>query len=102
MKDFEAHIFPGKHHQISPNMRSCPKLRKVLDNILESVGASLRAPLCKLAAELDVRSHLIRTQEVRLSAPILDLSLYVNFFTSLPAQTGFRISCGIRMMMHCA
>ncbi|KAH9997534.1 Metallo-dependent phosphatase-like protein [Russula vinacea] len=53
----------GKHHQISPSLRSCPKLRKVLDNILESVGASLKAPLCKLAAELDVRSHLIRTQE---------------------------------------
>jgi 5'-nucleotidase len=62
-KDFVPHICPGKHHQISPSLRSCPKLRKVLDNILESVGASLKAPLCKLAAELDVRSHLIRTQE---------------------------------------
>lgn len=58
----------GKHHQITPNLRSCPNLRKVLDNILESVGASLKAPLCKLAAELDVRSHLIRTQEVQSSA----------------------------------
>ena len=64
VKDFDAHICPGKRHQISPGLRSCPKLRKVLDNILESVSASLRAPLCKLAAELDVRSHLIRTQEV--------------------------------------
>jgi 5'-nucleotidase len=78
--DFEAHFRPGKHHQISPSLRSCPKLRKVLDNILESVGASLKAPLCKLAAELDVRSHLIRTQEVRLSTPFLDLSLDMNLF----------------------
>lgn len=61
-------LLSGKHHQITPNLRSCPNLRKVLDNILESVGASLKAPLCKLAAELDVRSHLIRTQEVRSSA----------------------------------
>jgi len=97
------HILPlGKHHEITPNLRSCPNLRKVLDNILESVGASLKAPLCKLAAELDVRSHLIRTQEVRLSASILDL-LLDNFFNySLPARTGLRISCGIRTMMRCA
>ena len=74
------YILPsGKRHQITPNLRSCPNLRKVLDNILESVGASLKAPLCKLAAELDLRSHLIRTQEVRLSASIFDLSLD-NFF----------------------
>ncbi|KAI9509971.1 Metallo-dependent phosphatase [Russula earlei] len=53
----------GKRHQISPDLRSCQKLRKILDNILKSVGASLKAPLCKLSAELDVRSHLIRTQE---------------------------------------
>jgi 5'-nucleotidase len=65
----------GKRHEITPNLRSCSNLRKVLDNILESVGASLKAPLCKLAAELDLRSHLIRTQEVRLSASIPDLSL---------------------------
>ena len=64
-KDFDVHICLGKRHQISPGLRSCPKFRKVLDNILESVSSSLRAPLCKLAAELDVRSHLIRTQEVR-------------------------------------
>lgn len=65
----------GKRHEITPNLRSCSNLRKVLDNILESVGASLKAPLCKLAAELDLRSHLIRTQEVRSSAFIPDLSL---------------------------
>ncbi|KAF8503744.1 Metallo-dependent phosphatase [Russula emetica] len=53
----------GKRHQITPNLRSCSNLRKVLDNILESVSASLKAPLCKLAAQLDLRSHLIRTQE---------------------------------------
>jgi 5'-nucleotidase len=69
------HVLPsGKRHQITPNLRSCPNLRKVLDNILDSVSASLKAPLCKLAAELDLRSHLIRTQEARLSASILDLS----------------------------
>lgn len=79
-REVSRHILSsGKHHEITPNLRSCPNLRKVLDNILESVGASLKAPLCKLAAELDVRSHLIRTQEVRPSASILDLFLH-NLF----------------------
>ena len=67
MKDIDAQISTGKHHQINPSLRSCERLRKVLDNILESVGASLKEPLCQLAGELDVRSQLIRTQEVRLS-----------------------------------
>ncbi|KAH9981482.1 5'-nucleotidase [Lactifluus volemus] len=53
----------GKRHEIHPGLRSCQKLRKVLDNILESVGASLKAPLCKLSTELNVMSQLIRTQE---------------------------------------
>jgi 5'-nucleotidase len=64
LKSFEAYIHPGKRHEIRPSLRSCQKLRKVLDNVLESVSASLKAPLCKLSAELDVRSQLIRTQEV--------------------------------------
>jgi hypothetical protein len=86
------HISPsGKRHQITPNLRSCPNLRKVLDNILDSVSASLKAPLCKLAAELDLRSHLIRTQEVRLTASILDLSLD-NLFQSTVCQRG--LVCG--------
>jgi 2',3'-cyclic-nucleotide 2'-phosphodiesterase (5'-nucleotidase family) len=53
----------GKRHEINPSLRSCQKLRKILDQILSSVGASLKAPLCKLSAELDVRSQLIRTRE---------------------------------------
>ncbi|KAH9060048.1 Metallo-dependent phosphatase [Lactarius vividus] len=53
----------GKRHDIIPSLRSCQKLRKILDRILASVGASLKAPLCKLSAELDVRSQLIRTRE---------------------------------------
>ncbi|KAI9446638.1 Metallo-dependent phosphatase [Lactarius indigo] len=53
----------GRRHDIIPSLRSCQKLRKILDRILASVGASLKAPLCKLSAELDVRSQLIRTRE---------------------------------------
>ncbi|KAH9030690.1 Metallo-dependent phosphatase [Lactarius pseudohatsudake] len=53
----------GKRHDIIPSLRSCQKLRKILGRILASVGASLKAPLCKLSAELDVRSQLIRTRE---------------------------------------
>ncbi|KAI0256509.1 Metallo-dependent phosphatase [Lactifluus subvellereus] len=62
-KKLISRITGKRRHEIHPNLRSCQKLRKVLDNILESVGASLKAPLCKLSAELDVRSQLIRTQE---------------------------------------
>ena len=80
------HCTSGKRHRITPNLRSCPNLRKVLDNILESVGASLKAPLCKLAAELDLRSHLIRTQEVRSSASILDFITLDNLFNSKSAS----------------
>lgn len=53
----------GKRHEINPSLRSCQKLRKILNQILASVGSSLKAPLCKLSAELDVRSQLIRTRE---------------------------------------
>jgi hypothetical protein len=100
LEDFKACPCLGKRHQIDPGLRSCEKLRKILDNILESVGASLRAPLCQLAAELDVRSHLIRTQEVRLSDSRLVTRHELP--SSLPAQTGLRISCDIHMMMHYA
>jgi 5'-nucleotidase len=66
----------GKRHEINPSLRSCQKLRKILNQILASVGSSLKAPLCKLSAELDVRSQLIRTREVQnmpvQSRPIVD------------------------------
>lgn len=59
----------GIHHEIKPGMRSCDKLKKILDSVLQSVDASLGSPLCKLATRLDVRSQFIRVEEVRLSTP---------------------------------
>ncbi|KAI0055483.1 Metallo-dependent phosphatase [Artomyces pyxidatus] len=53
----------GIRHEVTPDMRSCNRLKAVLDNILKSVGASLKARLCKLSTELDLRSHIIRTEE---------------------------------------
>ncbi|THH15603.1 hypothetical protein EW146_g4905 [Bondarzewia mesenterica] len=53
----------GKHHEIKPGMRPCGKLQKILDGILKSVGSSLKNPLCKLSAEIDVRSQYIRVRE---------------------------------------
>ncbi|KAI0048198.1 Metallo-dependent phosphatase [Auriscalpium vulgare] len=53
----------GIHHEVQPTMRSCEKLKIILDNILKSVSSSLGAPLCKLDTPLDLRSHLIRTEE---------------------------------------
>ena len=57
-------LFAGKHHEIAPQMRRCEDLQKTLDGLLQSVGSALKAPLCKLEVMLDVRSQLIRTQEV--------------------------------------
>ncbi|TFY65463.1 hypothetical protein EVG20_g5580 [Dentipellis fragilis] len=53
----------GKRHRIIPGMRSSEDLKKILGTILDSVSSSLKAPLCKLTSELDVRSEYIRVEE---------------------------------------
>lgn len=39
-------------------------MSKIVENILSSVGSTMKAPVCKTEVELDLRSQLIRTAEV--------------------------------------
>lgn len=60
-------------------MRSCDKLQKILDSVLQSVDSSLGSPLCKLATQLDVRSQFIRVEEVS-SYLLFSLHLLLTLF----------------------
>ncbi|EMD38646.1 hypothetical protein CERSUDRAFT_113824 [Gelatoporia subvermispora B] len=53
----------GKHHETKPGSRKSERIAKLLESLLSSVSDALKAPVCKSAAELDLRSALIRTQE---------------------------------------
>ncbi|KAF8431807.1 Metallo-dependent phosphatase-like protein [Boletus edulis BED1] len=54
----------GKRHQIRPGMPSSEKLQKILHDVLSSVSQSLKEPVCITDVELDLRSHLLRTDEM--------------------------------------
>ena len=45
-------------------MPQSQKLKETLTSVLESVSASLKAPVAKIDVELDLRSQYIRTEEV--------------------------------------
>lgn len=68
----------GIHHELKPGMRSCDKLQKILDSVLQSVDSSLSSPICKLATQLDVRSQFIRVEEVSKSS-LFELRLLLTF-----------------------
>ncbi|OBZ75651.1 Trifunctional nucleotide phosphoesterase protein YfkN [Grifola frondosa] len=53
----------GKHHETRPGSKRSERIAKLLESLLSSVSASLKAPICKTAVELDLRSSLIRVQE---------------------------------------
>lgn len=54
----------GRRLQTKPGMPQCQKLNEILETVLESVSASLKAPVAKTDVELDLRSQYIRTREV--------------------------------------
>lgn len=45
-------------------MPSSKSLQKILHDVLSSVSESLKAPVCITEVALDLRSHLLRTDEV--------------------------------------
>ncbi|KAI0721526.1 Metallo-dependent phosphatase [Cerioporus squamosus] len=53
----------GKHHETKPDMKKNERIAKLLESLLSSVSSALKAPICKTAVELDLRSSLIRVQE---------------------------------------
>ncbi len=44
-------------------MKKNERIAKLLESLLSSVSSALKAPICKTAVELDLRSSLIRVQE---------------------------------------
>lgn len=44
-------------------MKKHERIAKLLESLLSSVSSALKAPVCKTAVELDLRSSLIRVQE---------------------------------------
>lgn len=53
----------GKRHSTQPGSKKNAHIAKILESVLSSVSDALKAPVCKTAVELDLRSELIRTQE---------------------------------------
>lgn len=60
--------FSGTRHSTKPGSKSSEKLTEIIKNVLSSVSSTLEAPVCNTAVAIDVRSQLIRTQEVCVSA----------------------------------
>lgn len=53
----------GKHLETQPGSKSHEELAGILKNLLSSVSASLKAPVCKIDMTLDCRSAMVRTEE---------------------------------------
>ncbi|KAJ7168132.1 Metallo-dependent phosphatase-like protein [Mycena crocata] len=53
----------GKRHSTKAGSESSEKLTGILKTVLSSVSSTLKAPVCKTTVAIDVRSHLIRTEE---------------------------------------
>jgi hypothetical protein len=51
---------------MKPGMPQSQSLKNTLKSVIESVSASLKAPVAKTDVEIDLRSQYIRTQEVCL------------------------------------
>ena len=54
----------GTRYSTQPNSKKNARIAKLLEAILSSVSDALKAPVCKSEVELDLRSQLIRVQEV--------------------------------------
>jgi hypothetical protein len=90
-------ILTGKRHSTKPGSKSSEKLRKIVDSLISSVSSTLRAPVCQTTVAIDVRSRLIRTEEVS----VLHILFSSSLFRSRPQGTGLQTSFGMPMMMHC-
>lgn len=56
--------YEGKRHTTLPDYRSSPRLSELLSKLLKSVSKTMKAPVCRTLVPLDVRSEMIRLQEV--------------------------------------
>lgn len=53
----------GKRHTVEADTRSSKAMTNLLKTLLSSVSSTLKAPVCKAAVTLDLRSYYIRTAE---------------------------------------
>ena len=61
----------GQRLATKPGSPKSEKLKEILGSVLETVNASLKAPVAKADEEIDLRSQNIRTQEVCFSGGYL-------------------------------
>lgn len=78
--------FPGKRHEIKPGMPSSKNLQDILHKVLSSVSESMKEPVCVTEVELDLRSYLLRTNEVRKLARLTNITFIL--FSSCRQQQG--------------
>lgn len=68
----------GKRHETTPGSPSSQSLKEVLSKVLDSVSDTMKKPVCKAAEPLDLRSEIIRTQEVSGSYFLIYLLQFAN------------------------
>ncbi|KAI0747874.1 Metallo-dependent phosphatase [Daedaleopsis nitida] len=77
----------GKHHETKPGSKKSERVAKLLESLLSSVSSALKAPVCKSAVELDLRSSLIRVQETAAANWFADVLRHA-YDDALCLQTG--------------
>lgn len=55
----------GRRHETKPGFKKSQRIADLLKTLLSSVDSAMKAPLCVTAVEMDIRSSIIRTQEVK-------------------------------------
>lgn len=69
----------GRRHQTTPDLPSSKKMTDLLASVLTDVSSSLTTPVCYTLEEWDVRSEIVRTDEVRIPIPAADILLSESF-----------------------
>ncbi|KAI1790780.1 Metallo-dependent phosphatase [Ganoderma leucocontextum] len=77
----------GKHLETKADYRKHQHLAELLKDVLSSVSSALKAPACKSAVELDLRSSLIRVQEIAAANWFADVLRHA-YDDALCLQTG--------------
>ncbi|KAI0371748.1 Metallo-dependent phosphatase [Pilatotrama ljubarskyi] len=77
----------GKHHETKPGSKKSERVAKLLQDLLSSVSSALKAPVCKTAVELDLRSSIIRVQETAAANWFADVLRHA-YDDALCLQTG--------------
>jgi hypothetical protein len=89
--DLKFGAFLGRRLQVTPDLPSSPEMKDILASVLSDVSHSMSVPVCYTLNEWDVRSEIVRTDEVRLSRGVqrnyVDCRL-ILVSSSLRSETG--------------